>query len=190
MPDPAEFNAAPAWVLADLKDRALRAGTATQLARPQSYSRLDGELRAVRAELLRVDTKANSLLALAGVLLGASVAVLVSSRNLPAAAAAVAWVAVGAVIAAVVLLAHAMRPNLSGDFGFVRWARMAGGRQLLDDLAATDRTGDPLLTRADELRWLARALLDKYVAVRHAVHLLVAGLTLAAIAAAVAMWLR
>lgn len=154
----------------------------------QLLQRLDGELATVRAELLRVDTKANSLLALAGVLLGGAVAVLGGSRTLPGPAAAVAWTAVALIAAAVVLLAGAVRPNLGGDFGFVRWSRAGTAQQVLDGLA--DNHAEPLTSAAGQLRWLSCALLAKYTAVRRAVTLLTAGLGVAAVAATVAMWTR
>ena len=198
MPDPGEPTTRGDW-LADWTATGAQTPTAgprpadtaaERAARRQARQRLDAELADVRAELLRVDTKANSLLALAGVLLGGAVAVLGGSRNLPTAATAVAWTAVALVAAAVVLLAAAVRPRLDGDFSFVRWARYSGGQQLLDDLTGAGRTGDPLTDRADSLRWLSRALLGKYRSVRRAVSLLVAGLAVAALAAAVVTWAR
>ncbi|MGC9670965.1 Pycsar system effector family protein [Planosporangium sp. 12N6] len=158
--------------------------------RRQAQARLDAELATVRTELQRVDAKSSTLLSLAGVLLGGGLALLAGTgRTVPAAVAAATWIAAGLVGTAVEQLALAIRPNLGGLFGFVRWAKAADGQEILTDLTSPHRD-DPLLDRAHELRWLSTALYRKYVAVRRAVTLLVAGLATAAVAAALAMWAR
>jgi hypothetical protein len=185
MPDPGELTTAER----PTPTPTTRAGTASASRYRALYGRLDAETATVRGELLRVDAKANSLLAIAGVLLAGGLTVL-GSGKLPAPAAVIGWVAVTVVGAAVVLLAAAIRPNLGGDFGFVCWARMSGGRQVLDDLIGERSTVNPLERMAGDLHWLSRALHGKYVAIRRSVTLLVAGLGIGAAAAAVSMWAR
>jgi hypothetical protein len=156
--------------------------------RRRARATIDAGLPSVRAGLERVDAKANPLLAFAGVLLGAGLTVL-GTGKLTGPAVIAGWVVVLLIGAAVVLLAAAVRPQLGGDFGFCRWARAAGGRELLDELTA-DTATDPLLDDTAELHWLSRALRTKYSQVRYAVHLTVAGLATAALAAALTLWTR
>ena len=197
MPDPGEPTTAGDW-LADWVPTANNAGPVTAGHPPtarvtgrQVQRRLDAELTTVRAEQVRVDAKTSTLLSLAGVLLGGGLAVLGSAgRTMPVAAAVLAWTAAAAVGAAVVALAVAVRPNLRGHFGFVRWCRTRDAQQLLDELTGEAAAADPLTTAAGQLRWLSCALVAKYTAVRRAVTLLVAGLGGAAIAAAATMWTR
>jgi len=161
---------------------------ADRLTRRRLQRRLEAELASVRTELARVDAKTSTLLGLAGVLLGGGLAALGGAgRQLPLTAAVPAWLAAVAVGAAVVLLAVAVKPNLRGSFGFVRWCRTTDAQQLLDDLA-DDGAGDPLAGAAGQLRWLSCALVAKYTAVRRAVTLLLVGLGGGALAAALTMW--
>ena len=194
MPDPADPTRPPPRPHTGDGRQAHPAVTAVAVDnRPTHWrlqQRLDDELTTVRAELARVDAKTSTLLGLAGVLLGGGLAVLGSaSHRLPVAAAVPAWTAAAAVGAAVVLLAVAVRPNLRGNFGFVRWCRSANAQALLAELTA-ETAADPLAGRAGQLRWLSVALLTKYTAVRRAVTLLVAGLGGGVVAAAAAMWIR
>lgn len=155
--------------------------------RPAIRARLEGELATVRAELVRADAKASTLLGLAGVLLGGGLAVL-TGAGLPGPAAVAAWSGAAVLLlAAVVLLASAVRPNLSGHFGFVRWAASA---HPVDVVAELSDAAGPLVEHAGQLRWLSRALHAKYARVRHAVHLLLCGLAGAAVAAALTAWTR
>ncbi|RZU46547.1 hypothetical protein EV385_6621 [Krasilnikovia cinnamomea] len=153
--------------------------------------RLHTETSTVRAIETRVDTKAGNFLNLASGLLIAGLALL-GGGKLPGPAAAVGWAAAAAVGVAVLLLTAALRPNLGGDFGFVRWAATTGGQDLLDDLAQEpDGTGSAALTeQARQLRWLSQSLHTKFVRIRRAQTLLVVGLTAAATAALVSTWAR
>ncbi|WP_025620796.1 Pycsar system effector family protein [Salinispora cortesiana] len=152
---------------------------------------LDAEITTVRAELARVDPKAGHFLQVAGVLLGAGLAVLAGTgdRLGPLALTAAAGTAV-LVGAALVLLVLACRPRLDGgDFGFVAFADSDayeilaryddGDHQDVDELIA--------LARARELCWLSRAVRAKYAAISRAVPLLLAGYVGAALTAAAAI---
>jgi len=148
-------------------------------------SRLDAEIAAVRAAEPRTDTKAGGLQQLCSGLLLAGLALL-SSGKLHGPAAAAGWTAAGLLLAAVVLLSIAGRPNLGGNFGFVRWARMRDDQDLLDAISAetdTDITAD-CLRRAGQVRWLSRSVHSKFARIRTAQSLLVAALMVAAAAAA------
>lgn len=139
----------------------------------------------VRAELLRVDNKVNALLALAGVLLGLAV---IGAGNLHGLSFAAGCTATVLVLAAVVLLAWAMRPNLGGNFGFVFWARTSSAEQVL--AVAGGLPADLLLEQAQQLRWLSIALAGKYRRIRSAVTLLLAALGAGVVAAALTLWAR
>ena len=143
--------------------------------------RLAGETAAVRSIEARVDTKANSLLTLCSGLLVAGLALL-SSGKLPGPAAGAGWAGAAVIGAAVVLLTMALRPNLGGDFGFVRWARTTGGQDVLDVLAAEPDHGQA--AKAAQLVWLSQSLYRKFARIRTAQTLLVTALALAATAAA------
>ncbi|SCL14055.1 Pycsar system effector family protein [Micromonospora inyonensis] len=126
----------------------------------------------VRAELVRVDSKASMLMAVAGAALTVGVAVL-ARTDLPRMALASGMVTVALVGAAVALLAYAVRPSLGGSHGLVRYANALPG-----DLM-TEATAPPLIASAEQARylvWLSAATLTKYRRVRTAVDLLLAGL--------------
>jgi hypothetical protein len=158
---------------------------------------LDTEIATVRAELHRVDPKAAGFLQMAGVLLGAGLAVLggaaAGGHLSPAVLAAGAGTAV-VVLAAVVLLLLACRPRLgAGDFGFMAYADADDAHGVLNRLTAgdTDPPGQlSPLARARELWWLSRATRAKYTAIGRAVPLLLAGYAGAATTAALAIWAR
>ena len=152
--------------------------------------RITGELVTVRGELVRVDAKSNTLLAVCGIMLGAAVTFLGAKSDLPAAAAAVGWAAAAAVAVALVLLLLTVKPNLSGDFGFMRWAAASSGQDVLDAIAGDARPADADLDRADELHRLSVLLHGKYLAIRHACTLLVAGLAAGALTAVLAIGIR
>lgn len=153
---------------------------------------LDAEIGIVRAELARVDPKAGHFLQVAGVLLGAGLAVLAGTGGrlgpLTLTAAAGTAVLVGA---ALVLLVLACRPRLDGAHGPLAYAdadpyevlarHTTGGDdgQDVDELIA--------LARARELCWLSRAVRAKYRAISRAVPLLLAGYLGAALTAAAAI---
>ncbi|WP_018256027.1 Pycsar system effector family protein [Salinispora mooreana] len=153
---------------------------------------LDAEIGIVRAELARVDPKAGHFLQVAGVLLGAGLAVLAGTGDrlgpLTLTAAAGTAVLVGA---ALVLLMLACRPRLDGAYGPLAYAdtdayeilaRWGDDHQDIDELIA--------LARARELCWLSRAVRDKYRAIGRAVPLLLAGYLGAGVtvAAAIGAW--
>ena len=146
--------------------------------------RLEAETASVRTAEPRADTKAGNLQSLCSGLLLAGLALL-SSGKLPGPAAAAGWFAAALLGIAVALLTAAARPNLGGDFGFVRWARTASDQDLLDTVAdelAVDSGG--LTRHARQLRWLSRSLYGKFARIRTAQSLLVSALVLAAVAAA------
>ncbi|MFI7074934.1 Pycsar system effector family protein [Micromonospora sediminicola] len=156
---------------------------------------LDVEIATVRAELARIDPKAGGYLQMAGVLLGAGLAVLggagAGGHLSPAALAAGAVTAV-VVLAAVVLLLLASRPRLGGDFGFVAYADADTPTDVLARVAGDAEHVAQMtpLSRARELWWLSRATRAKYAAIARAVPLLLAGYAGAAVTAAVAIWGR
>ena len=147
--------------------------------------RLEAGTASVRAAEPRADTKAGNLQSLCSGLLLAGLALL-SSGKLTGPATAVGWVAAALLGVAVALLTAAARPNLGGDFGFVRWARTASDQDLLDtvtDELAVDNGGG-LGPQARQLRWLSRSLYGKFARIRTAQSLLMTALVLAAVAAA------
>jgi hypothetical protein len=148
--------------------------------------RLDAETQAVRGAEPRVDTKAGNLLSLCSGLLVAGLALL-GAGKLHGTAAVAGWAAAALLGAAVVLLSIALRPNLGGNFGFVRWARLASDEQLLAIVADDpDCLGNDHLRQARQLRWLSQSLLAKFSRVRAAQTLLVFALAVAGLAAALA----
>lgn len=147
-------------------------------------ARLDTENQAVRAAEPRADTKAGNLLALCSGLLIAGLALL-GSGKLPGPAAAAGWAAAGLLGAAVVLLSLAIRPNLDGGFGFMRWAELSSGQQLLDALAGEPADGDRI-RQARQVIWLSRSVRGKFCRVRAAQTLLMSALAVTALTAALA----
>jgi hypothetical protein len=166
------------------------AGThAAMCGRGTTAVKLEADLTVARGELARVDAKAASLLTVAGVALTVGLAVL-GRAQLPAVAAVTGWLAVALLGAGVVLLALAIRPNLRGNHGLVRYAWAANGDQLLADVARERRTNrTPLTDLANQLVWTSRAAYSKYQRVRRAVTLLLAGLAATAVTALLALGL-
>ena len=154
---------------------------------------LDAEIATVRAELARIDPKAGGYLQMAGMLLGAGLAVLGGagvSGYLPRAALAAGAVTAVMMLTAVVLLLLASRPRLGGDFGFVAYADADDAQGVLARVVAGDADQVPQFTslaRARELWWLSRSVRAKYVAISRAVPLLLAGYAGAALTAALAI---
>ncbi|WP_431913700.1 Pycsar system effector family protein [Micromonospora carbonacea] len=154
---------------------------------------LDAEIATVRAELARIDPKAGGYLQMAGVLLGAGLAVLGGAGaggHLPAAALAAGAATAAVVLTAVVLLLLASRPRLAGGYGFMAYADADNAQDVLTRIVAGDADEVPQLTalaRARELWWLSRAVRAKYTAISRAVPLLLAGYTGAALTAALAI---
>ncbi|MEU6077587.1 Pycsar system effector family protein [Micromonospora sp. NPDC047074] len=157
---------------------------------------LDAEIAAVRAELHRVDPKASGYLQMAGVLLGAGLAVLGGAGaggHLPTAALTVGVVTAVVVLIAVVLLLTASRPRLGRDTGFPVYADADTPTDVLARFAAGDAEQVAQMTplsRARELWWLSRLVRAKYQAISRAVPLLLAGYAGAAITVALAIWAR
>ena len=133
-------------------------------------------------ELGRMDSKTSMMLggSIAGVAFG--VATLIQT-HLPLPAAMLGWLAVGLIAAAMAMLAVAARPQLDGEHGFNRYADADPDDPAL--LAAETPS-----ERARALVWKARRARAGYRAVRTAIHLLLAALPTAAIAAVVAAVLR
>ncbi|OJF14493.1 hypothetical protein BG844_09550 [Couchioplanes caeruleus subsp. caeruleus] len=136
--------------------------------------RLDTETATVRGIEARVDTKAGTLMALTSGLLVAGLALL-GAGKLPGPAALVGWIAAGLLGAAVVLLSAAVRPNLGGSHGFVRWAFAASGRDVLAALSVEQQSPSHIhLAGAEQLHWLSRSLHRKFARIRTAQTLLAA----------------
>ncbi|MEH1016363.1 Pycsar system effector family protein [Micromonospora sp. CPCC 206060] len=174
-----------------------RAGAhAAACGRGTATTALDAEVATVRAELARIDPKTSGYLQIAGVLLGAGLAVLGSAGaggHLPPTALAAGAATAAVVLAAVVLLLLASRPRLGGDFGFVAYADTDTAQDVLARIVGADT--DPAaqttpLARARELWWLSHAVRAKYTAISRAVPLLLAGYAGAATTAALAIWAR
>ncbi|PWU52759.1 hypothetical protein DLJ47_18140 [Micromonospora sp. S4605] len=174
-----------------------RAGAhASACGRGTVTAALDAEIATVRAEMLRVDPKASGYLQMAGVLLGAGLAVLGGAGaggHLPATAVLAGAVTAAVVLAAVVLLLLASRPRLAGGYGFMAYADADDPQTVLTRLAEGDAEHVAQmtpLTRARELWSLSRAVRAKYRAIARAVPLLLAGYAGAAVTAALAIWGR
>lgn len=139
------------------------------------------EITAMEAQLGRIDAKAGLLLGLSGA--GATAGpVVIPGAGLTMLAAPVAWFAVAALAAAAVLLALAVRPNLtvaSGTpSGFLRYAGQKPAVVLaeLADPAAPSRLAAHLVD-------LAEITHRKYRRIRLAVDAMVTGIGAAALAA-------
>ncbi|MBT2368026.1 integral membrane plasmid transfer protein [Streptomyces sp. ISL-10] len=118
----------------------------------------------VKAEIARTDNKTALLLAFAGAVLAG--AWTVGSRlplNWPAAVAGA--LAVAAVLGAVGMLLHSVRPNLSGRHGFPLWATLTA--EQIPAAVARDLAAD--------IAGLSRLAVVKFTALRRAVHLLYTG---------------
>ncbi|MEV0216495.1 Pycsar system effector family protein [Micromonospora sp. NPDC050695] len=180
----------------DLEILARAGAHASACGRGTVTAALDAEVATVRAELARIDPKASGYLQMAGVLLGAGLAVLGGAGaggHLPPSALRAGAVTAVVVLVAVALLLLASRPRLGGDFGFVAYADADTAQDVLARIAGGDADQVPQmtpLTRARELWWLSRATRAKYNAIAHAVPLLLAGYVGAAVTAALAIWGR
>ncbi|GAA2875517.1 hypothetical protein GCM10010517_36430 [Streptosporangium fragile] len=133
------------------------------------------EVAGVRAELARADTKAATLLSLAGTatsVVGALAAL--GATRLPGPAQTAVWVGAGLLAAAVAVLLWAVRPALARPGAGFGWAVYAYSTP--DALAATTPTDRGHHQRAEliGLSCLARA---KYRRIRLAVDLMFAALT-------------
>lgn len=140
---------------------------------------LDVELTHVTAEIARCDTKAGLLLALAGA--GLAVAGSgVTDYHLPVAAQIVGGCGAAAVVAAIVALLLAVRPDTGGTspVGWPRWATCTP-----DQMRQEVREDG----RAERICALARIAARKMRGIRTAVHLLLAGIGCLALSALAAI---
>lgn len=140
------------------------------------------EFAEVQAQIGRADTKASILtgLSLAALTGGAAIA---SKTHLYGFALAAAVLGVGLIGAALVLLGLAVRPNLGGNFGFVRWAAPPDAETLHQQLQDRPCVDDEQKQSAQHLWLLARSARRKYERIRRAVDLLGAALVCAAVTA-------
>lgn len=144
----------------------------------------DDEITYVQGQISRADTKASILtgLSLAALTGGAA---LVSKAPLHGAAVVTAVMAATWVFVALAQLGLAIRPDLRGNHGFVRWAATPDAKALKYQLEVTDRSSvtDEQLDCARQLWTLARSADLKYRRIRFAVDLLGAALATAGLTA-------
>lgn len=126
------------------------------MSAPLLPSRLDAEISAARAELVRVDGKASMLLALGTTVLSGGLAVL-GTGGLTGRAGVAGWIAAGLIAAGVLVVGGSAWPRLTGGFGFMAWAASADPDALVRALVDTARRH-----RAHELRQLSLSLRGKY----------------------------
>ncbi|WP_436528602.1 Pycsar system effector family protein [Actinoplanes sp. HUAS TT8] len=142
----------------------------------------------VRTELSRADAKAGTLLALAGTVLTVLLALL-ARVALPGLAVAAGWLTAAVVAAAVAHLALAIRPNLTGDSGIVRYARLDWAT-VRSEFTRRDAVwiarATPESREVEALIALSRSAVSKYRRIRIAVDLLLAGLAGLTLTAALA----
>ncbi|WP_198154173.1 Pycsar system effector family protein [Catenuloplanes japonicus] len=132
----------------------------------------------------RADAKSSTLLAMAGTALTLGLTVL-ARTDLPRAAAVCGWVTLVVIGVATWLLILAIRPDLRGNHGIVRYAAARSRAEVLDALTAeADQPGGAV----DVLRAASRTAVRKYRRQRLAVDLLTAGLAGVAVTVLVA-WL-
>lgn len=158
-------------------------------AQTEAATELGAALAHVRTELARADAKAGTLLALSGTALTVLLALLARTA-LPGFAVAAGWLTVAVVAAAVAHLALAIRPNLTGDHGPVRYARRSAAA-VREEIDAVDRGHWDAVCRQkdrdhDTLIVLSCSAVAKYRRVRIAVDLLLAGLVGVTLTAALA----
>ncbi|MFJ9434062.1 Pycsar system effector family protein [Streptomyces sp. NPDC101490] len=115
----------------------------------------------VKAELARTDTKASLLLALTGAALAAVWSV-ASTLHLPPAAMVTGGAGTAVLLAVIVLLLRAVRPNLQGGDGFPKWA-------LLTPEQLRERFAQDL--RAEDIAGLSRVAVAKFARIQRAVDL-------------------
>ncbi|SNY09814.1 Pycsar system effector family protein [Paractinoplanes atraurantiacus] len=118
----------------------------------------------VQAQLARVDTKASILTALGLASLTALAAICTKANLHPASIVGVVCTVL-LISSALLLLGMAIRPNLDGNSGFVRYAAIPHFRSLISDLYAYSTEEE----RAKQLHLMARSAYLKYWRVRRAV---------------------
>ncbi|AEW98311.1 Pycsar system effector family protein [Streptantibioticus cattleyicolor] len=130
---------------------------------------------AIQSDLARAEGKASLLLALAGAALAALVSV-ATSRRLPVPVAVPGYLGGAALLAAVVILLLAVRPDLKGT-GWTAWPRLSG-----DQLRGRLASG----YEVELLRFMAALATRKFRLIRAAVDCVLVGLGLLALAAVLA----
>ncbi|MFD9734314.1 Pycsar system effector family protein [Umezawaea sp. NPDC059074] len=145
----------------------------SEVPAPEITAVIDQAAADVNVQLARADTKASTLLPLFGAFLAGVVAL--STRPMPTAAVVLLWVAAVLMLGAVLVLLLAVRPRFGNadPFGFPRLARFVDRPGEVLNVLVEDTTP---LRQAKELCGLAVIVRAKYVRVRLAVDLIVAGL--------------
>lgn len=130
----------------------------------------------VREEITKADGKATTLLSLVGAALAGVIAL--AARPMPAAALALLWVSALPIGASVVLLLLAIRPRLNRTPPPGTWlfAALVGPATLLESY----ENGEAPRDTAQDVCVLARIARGKYVRIRCAVTMLIAGLSVLA----------
>lgn len=126
----------------------------------------------VRAELVRVDSKINTLATVAGLLLTAATAVLAAGRVVRTAVVLLIWIGMAVLAGALLLLLRAIRPSLSRDPAAFTVFATLDETEILD---AVNPVGFAVESLVDHLQLLSDLALTKYRWVRSAVDLLVTG---------------
>ena len=136
---------------------------------------LPQEIAGVRAELGRADTKASTLLGLAGTATSIIAALAtVGAERLPVPGRIALWAGVG-LLAAVAVLLLAVRPSLPRPGCGVGWTVWAGGTT-----PAPRSPADREREQVAELVAMSRLAYAKHAHIRRAVHLLLAALAVLA----------
>jgi len=136
----------------------------------------------VQAQIGRADTKASILTGLALAALTGGTA-LACKAHLSGAATVTAVIAATAVVTALVQLGLAIRPDLHGNHGFVRWANATTNIDVYNDLTTDDYLWDQRTERLDHIIRLSRSAARKYRLIRLAVDQLGVALAAAALTA-------
>jgi len=144
----------------------------------------DDEIDQVQGQIARADTKASILTGLSLAALTGGTA-LAGKAHLHGAAAVTAVMAATWVFVALVQLGMAIRPDLDGNHGFVRWAATPDAKALKFQLEITNRgsVAEEQQDCAQQLWSLARSAYLKYRRIRLAVDLLGAALATAGLTA-------
>ncbi|MFI6079296.1 Pycsar system effector family protein [Actinoplanes sp. NPDC051343] len=139
-------------------------------------------LAEVQTQIGRADTKASILsgLSLAALTGGTALA---SQAHLHGAAVVTRVMAATFVLGALVQLGLAIRPDLRGDHGFIRWAQTTTDHELYDLLTLHEHFLDQRHDQLTRVALLSRSARTKYRRIRLAVDLLGAALACAALTA-------
>ncbi|MEV4212656.1 Pycsar system effector family protein [Micromonospora sp. NPDC049662] len=136
---------------------------------------LEAEISDVKAESQRVDPKAANVLQVAGVLASVGFVALAGvGRLLPLPALAVGGVSAVLVLAAILLLLRAGRPQLNSGVGFVGYVGLDPATIVARLTPANEQSQLTAQHLARELEWRSRLLLTKFTLIRRAVPLLAA----------------